>query len=399
MADFEAQKRENEERILEDEIRNRAEPTALPPWIGLHTTTRCNLKCVFCLQADGLMPKRTMDEAVFGHAARELFPTARVVQLSASGEPFMTPRIREILDVIAWYGAKLEVITNATLLDDDLIARTVDIADTFNFSVDGATKETFEKLRVGARFDRVMDNIIKWNRRRLLQPFRDRGRLAFKFILMRQTIREAEALVDICHALRGDEVAFCHLSEHREEVRGDALYASKAESNHYMERARERAIRLGVRFSAPHPFHLDEAGLEAAPASWPEPVPAPPELLEKIHASIPDRCDPGGADIDRWWTSSLPPLPDDSPRCYFLWRRTFIDPDGGVIPCFHPDAYALGNIRENSFWRIWTSPAYAEYRRKVYEEEPQPICRNCFIIRKSGRRKAIFDAALHNEAS
>ena len=141
--------------------------TGLPVWVGLHTTTACNLKCVFCLQADGLTPRTVMDDDVFVLAANQLFPTAKVAQLTASGEPFLTPKLGRALDIMQEFGVKLEVITNGTLLNDRSVVRqAAEIADTFSFSIDGGTAETFNALRIGADFHQVMENIRAWNKLR-----------------------------------------------------------------------------------------------------------------------------------------------------------------------------------------------------------------------------------------
>lgn len=396
--DFEAQKQDNEARIFEDEVQGREVPTGLPRWIGLTTTTVCNLKCVFCLQADGLAKPRWMSDDVFGHTARELFPTARVVQLSTFGEPFMTPRLHELLDVLEWYGVKLDVVTNGTLLGDDaFMRRTVDIGDAFAFSIDGATASTFNALRINADFDEVMDAIIRWNRFRLLKPANERPRMTFKSILMKDTIREAPALVEIAKAFRADEIGFCHLSEHREEVRGQSLYTRPRESNHYLGLAREKADAYGIPMEGPEPFPVTEDASDEVD-EWPEPTRPSDDLLDRIRAGIPDGCDDGGIDDSRW-PRVLPALPSGNPRCYFLWRRTYVDPDGHVITCCHPDGERMGNLKDAPFWRIWTSPRYAEFRRRVYSSSPVAICDNCFIINHSGRRKQVYDTGTHNERS
>ena len=50
--------------------------------------------------------------------------------------------------------------TNATLLNDTISKKIIDSGvDVVFFSVDGASKETFEKIRVGANFERVKENI------------------------------------------------------------------------------------------------------------------------------------------------------------------------------------------------------------------------------------------------
>ena len=59
MPDYEALKRENDELILQDELEGCDVPRGLPSWLGLHTTTACNLKC---LHFDCTGPADCIDE-------------------------------------------------------------------------------------------------------------------------------------------------------------------------------------------------------------------------------------------------------------------------------------------------------------------------------------------------
>jgi len=386
--DYEALKAENEALILEDERELRAVPRGLPNWLGLHTTTACNLKCVFCLQADGLAPRVSMAVDVASLVVEQLFPTARVVQLTASGEPFMTPQLPKVLDCMADFQVKLDVNTNGTLLKDRSVLRmAAELADTFTFSIDGGTRETFNALRIGADLDQVMENIRFWNQLRLQRPFYERPRMTFQFILMKETIREVEAILDIAHAFRADLVTVCHLSEHRKEVEGHSLHHDRAASNHYLGRAREHAKQLGIHFGAPDDFPLSPEEADAAAGrSFDPPASADSDLLRLIHESIPPGIDPGGADIEgRWGDLPLADPPGGGKRCHYLWRRTYVSPDGQILTCCHPDAEFLGSIREHPFRSIWTGDRYAEYRTRVYSPCPVPICDNCFIIGRSGR--------------
>ena len=74
--------------------------------------------------------------SMFSRAAADLFPTARIVQLTASGEPLMTPKLGLVLETLAAYQIGLDVITNATLLKDRRVLReAAALADTFTFSI------------------------------------------------------------------------------------------------------------------------------------------------------------------------------------------------------------------------------------------------------------------------
>ncbi len=107
----------NARLAAEDEARCSPFARAMPTWINLTSTTVCNLKCFMCNQfLDPNSPKEMMDEDVYDKIVRELYPYAKTMQLSAFGEPLMTPRMEQKLDDLDRYGMKLEMVTNATLM-------------------------------------------------------------------------------------------------------------------------------------------------------------------------------------------------------------------------------------------------------------------------------------------
>lgn len=78
------------------------------------------------------------------------------MRLSGVGEPLVNPDFFELVDVLAERGIACEFYTNGTLLgrqatrDAILSRRNI---RSLRISCDGATKETFEAMRLGADFD------------------------------------------------------------------------------------------------------------------------------------------------------------------------------------------------------------------------------------------------------
>lgn len=67
-------------------------------------------------------------------------------------------------------------------------------------------------------------------------------------------------------------------------------------------------------------------------------------------------------------------------RCYRMWTGCVITWDGYVVPCcFDKDAkYKMGNIREQSWEEIRSSPAYRSFVQMLLNSRKEiDICRNC----------------------
>lgn len=330
---------------------------AMPTWINLTSTTVCNLKCFMCNQfLDPASPRETMDEAVYEKVVRELYPYARTMQLSAFGEPLMTPRMDQKLADLERYGVKLEMVSNGTLMmrESRFREQMLRCLELVTFSMDGATRATYNSVRTGADFDEVVDNITRFSERRLEMAPAQRPRMNFNFILMRRTVAEAPAFVEMVHRWGGDHIVFNHLVTFHPSLKGESLNYCRAYANEWQDRTREVARALGVSISIPPNFTdlappaetaSSAAGASAAPAS----APARP-------------CGP-------------PPV-----KCWFLWQRVYIAPFGDVVPCCLAGMPSFGNLQKDSFFGIWNGRTYQDYRRHVFTERPLGKCKTCYLI-------------------
>jgi len=145
----------------------------LPIHLDIETTTYCNLKCPMCprtVQVDQnqfeseYMPieffKNLIDQAVEGGVSS--------IKLNYLGEPLMH---KDVVEHILYAREKgiIDVIinTNAALLTDTMSKAILEAGiDGMSFSFDSPYKETYEKVRIGAKYERVIDNIKNFVRLR-----------------------------------------------------------------------------------------------------------------------------------------------------------------------------------------------------------------------------------------
>jgi MoaA/NifB/PqqE/SkfB family radical SAM enzyme len=355
----------NERLAAEDEAACAPFARAMPTWINLTSTTVCNLQCFMCNQfLDPNSPKVTMDEDVYERVVRELYPYAKTMQLSAFGEPLMTPKMQQKLDDLERYGMKLEMVSNATLMMKESkfreqLLRTLELV---TFSMDGATRATYNSVRTGGEFDEVFANISRFAEKRLEMPAAARPRMNFNYILMKRTVAEAPAFVEMVKKWGGDEIVFNHLVTFHPSLKAESLNYCRAYANEWQDRTREVAKALGVKISIPPNFvdTRDEqekppvavvAAAAAAAAATPAPKPAPARP-----------CGP-------------PPI-----KCWFLWRRVYIAPHGDVVPCCLASMPVFGNMQRVPFHEIWNGDTYRSYRQHVFTERPLGKCKTCYLI-------------------
>lgn len=113
-------------------------------------------------------PAHHMRPETFERIAASVFPYAHTVVLSAGNEPLMSPWFTEILRLVAPYKIPtLYFLTNGQLLTEKISEAVIESGVTqVQISADGATKETYERIRRGARFETLLRNIRYLTRRK-----------------------------------------------------------------------------------------------------------------------------------------------------------------------------------------------------------------------------------------
>jgi len=88
---------------------------------------------------------------------------ASYVVLCISGESLLHPKFAQMVKYAKDSGLSVYVSTNATVLTPKLSERILKAGlDWIGFSFDGCSKEVYEKIRVGANFEKTLENIIQF---------------------------------------------------------------------------------------------------------------------------------------------------------------------------------------------------------------------------------------------
>jgi len=150
-----------------------------PLHLDIETTNICNLRCPFCATTykkwgpsqggfiDLGLFKRIIDEG----AKSGLYS----IKLSLRGEPLLHSEIAKMIKYARNKGIiDIYFNTNAMLLSKDMINDLLD-AGLFRISIslEGTTQDVYEKYRVGANFEKVLNNIKN------LKKSRDERQLSF----------------------------------------------------------------------------------------------------------------------------------------------------------------------------------------------------------------------------
>jgi MoaA/NifB/PqqE/SkfB family radical SAM enzyme len=170
-----------------------------PLHLDVESTNNCNLKCPMCsrnfmTEKIGYMSwelyKKIIDEG-----ARYELPS---IKLNYRGEPLLHPQLVQMVKYAKDCGIlEVQFNTNGFLLDEKKASELLDAGlDRIIFSVDGATRETYNKIRVGSDFDTVVNNI-----KRLIKMRNDRNMkrpcVRVQMINMEETRNELDSFVEM----------------------------------------------------------------------------------------------------------------------------------------------------------------------------------------------------------
>jgi MoaA/NifB/PqqE/SkfB family radical SAM enzyme len=341
---------EENARLAEREFNEgRLRLRSLPPRLNLEGTHKCNYFCKTCLKGYGAYFGADMDRGVLETVERELIPTATDIGISGYGEPTIGDLFDDILSVSISEGAPLNMTTNATGLSIHRIEQMIRHKVGVNVSIDGATKETFEAIRLGSNFEKTLERLAMILRLRRIHIDQLLSAWYFNFVALRSNIGE---LADVVRLAARYEIAAVNVIDYSlnwTEFDAESLRNDPALARRCFAEARQVAKEVGVELRLP-PDHEESSIPTVALTLW--------QKIRKVGRLLPKR-------------RRFPQ------RCGSPWFHPFITPTGDVQPCcVHPP---VGSIKNRSFRRVWNGWRYRMLRLRIHTVYPPLACRNCHV--------------------
>ena len=345
------------------------DPGSIPLNINVEVTTRCNLACTFCSHP-ALLKEQTGDLPIeyFEKALRESAQHGGIaaINLNGLGEPMLRRDLDEFIRVGRDYGAKdIMFHTNGTqLVSEEYIRKMIDAGlDRVIVSVDSPDKATYEAMRlIKGSWDTSANayrpsvkgsphELLVENTRRLIRVVEGadgpRPVVRVTCVLTDKTLPQMQQYRDFWISEGADVITYQDLTWH------------------------DKLIKEGTEHKA------WETSEESA--------------IQDEYASLKD-------------------LPEEVRRsfvCPPLYQSMWIEFDGQVVPCSHPDArqhMVMGMVQETSFPEIWSGAKYRELR-ELHESGrwvDHPICGRCEVplieLRKRVTGQSVVDSAVSVEA-
>ena len=326
--------------------------TGLPTFVQIEPVGQCNLSCLMCpvnlrtdRPNDGAPSFMPFDRFV---SLLDQFPGLKELHLQGLGEPMMHPRFFEMVALAAERGIAVSCNSNFTLVNDARAERCVTSGlQGLNLSLDGATADTYEAIRTGAKFERVLANI------RRLQEVRSRLRsgtpnLTITVVVMRRNLEELADLVRLAHDLGIRSVFVQHLGQDFTEA---SLHPSYRPLHAFVK---QESLSIQDRPAIDAAF--SRARLAAADLG--------------INLRLP-RLDPAAE-------------PAKGRRCDWPWKGAYFTYQGYAVPCCMiatPDRAHFGNAFDRSLSDVWNSPEADSFRRRLESDNPPDLCAACSVYK------------------
>lgn len=320
----------------------------LPRRLQVEVTASCNLSCRMCIVSyrPRLPRSASMDVDSFKRLVEGL-PGLESVVLQGIGEPLLAPGLFDMIRWATGRGIRTEFNSNATLLSPAAGQRLIDSGlDALHISLDGATAETYEFIRQGARFDAVTRNIARFAR-----DAREAGRpeLSLVVVLMQRNLPEIPLIVRRAADWGIPEVFVQGLSHDFSDADADAF----------------AAIGEFVRGQ-----HVDGAPRQLVDDAFAAIRAAADETGVRVRLPSPGPADDASGPYDR--------------GCDWPWDGGYIARDGTVLPCcmvMGEGRIAFGNVNDRPYADIWESDDFQRFRAGLEGGDPHPVCRGCAMYR------------------
>lgn len=311
-----------------------------PSYIEIEVTTRCNIKCIICEHTYWNEESRDMSFESFKKVVDQ-FPKLKWIGLTGIGESFINKDFMKMLRYVKSKSIYAELYDSFYFIDERIAKELIEMGvDRIFASIDGATKETYEKIRDGSNFERVINNV-----RNLIRLKKEMNayypELDFHYIITKTNIHEIPQYIELVYSLNSEnsKIQFTRMIYKFKEV--DDLFIEVPKEA--VEKAERKALELGVRLG---------------------------------------------------WNANIPQVKPPITQCT-AWIMPFIFVTGDVIPCCAGNEanrrefqkkYSLGNIFKKSFKEIWNGEKYREFRRMISKGEVPMQCKNCCIFDMGGRK-------------
>ena len=298
--------------------------------ILIDTTNGCNLHCIFCTRENNEVIRMTTE--AFDGILAKIHTRVRALQLCCAWEYTIAKNAPEIVAVLGKYPIpRTTIYSHGNILSDPLAEAVVASPLThYVFSIGEADKETYERVRVGGRFEKILTNIerlatLKKKKNSLLPS------IGINLTVIESTIRQLPEFIPLVHKLGVQEIRGRHMILNEPLDNDDEIIRDYDEANRILDTAEKQSSALGLRFNIPR------------------------------FVKTPEKK-----------------------ACIAPWDQLYISSNGDVAVCPRTHVYEkIGNLVQQELPEILSGQALKQLRWQFFRKQyANPVCETCLTNRE-----------------
>lgn len=307
----------------------------LPSSLDIESVNNCNFRCPHCQVTHWDKEVRHLEASAFERILNQ-FPSLIWIKLQGMGEPLLNKNLILMLQLGEKRNIWMSFTTNGSLFNNRIAAQIAALKKTsVYFSIDGASAEVFESIRVGSRFNVVCANIKSFTG---LSNIKDRSRIIAWMVLTKQNVHEVEDVVMLVKKLGITKLtlqSFLNnwgkddMAQYINQLKLSPSEVFSDTSDYTLAKAQQLAKEQGIKL----------------------------EIFRRDFYS-------------------------KSRKCPWPWKSAYICANGDVVPCpilADSNTVKMGNIYQQSFKEIWNSDQYQELRRSHINHNLPKYCQHCYL--------------------
>jgi len=301
--------------------------SSMPRRLNVFLTNACNIQCKMC----GVVKyeRQELPEDVRKDII-SFFPYLEDI-IWVGGEVFLYRDFFSLLEYAGKLGIKQSLSTNGMLITDEIARKLCAYNVEISFSIDSICKSTYEYIRYGADFDKLLEKI------KLVNSYRNKDNVftTMHYVLSEYNLNEdLEKTIEFAHKNKFNKILFIidHFAKH--DIKNKIILHFSSVKNKLYGLSKQLNIQL----------------ISHIPGGFYESSAAVSKSSDGAISSIP--------------------------YCFIPWKMLTIDANYSVRPdCFCPE---IGNYKSERIIDIWNNAKYIALRKSILNNDKicNPICYN-----------------------
>ena len=299
--------------------------------MDIEPTTGCNFRCTMCSVSSDKFVAKNLDLDVFKKVIDENTQLINI-KLQGMGEPLVNKNFSQMVEYANKYGIAAEFVTNGSLLTQKNIEKISNLfLSRVSISIDGSTKETFERIRVGSNFDEVIANT-----KNFINYFKNKNKqteIRALSLIQSSNFHEVEEIVNLCKDIGFDCLGFQVQLTGWGKKEWEVINKKK-----------------DINFNDEKKFFLSQ-------------------IINKYKSK--------SFKIDIIENNIL----NFNKQCSYPYETPYLSAYGKIVPCCmiaDDKVVNFGSVIDKKFSEIWNSIDYQNFRKSIKNNELKDFCKNCY---------------------